>query len=496
MALYSLQIEKHVLGGLIQNPEVFSEVEPFLKERAFSAKPHDVIFGCIKASFLNSEKIDKVLIAQKIQNLGISFKEDINIFDYIESISFAPITAKATIEAAQELVKLSSLRDVEETCDEIKKHINKSVNQSLEKTITEIDALYGEKISIFDFVKEPEDIFSDMYELVEETGNNPQEDTGLIMPYPEFNRLYGGLRGGNVYAIASRPGQGKTTWLNYTAAEVGKLNGVPVLLLDTEMSTKEIKFRNAAAFSGVPLWYLETGNWRKNPEFAEKVRKQLKEIKKGYRVYHYHVGNKSVDEVCSIIRRWYLSVVGRGKKAVVVYDYLKLTGEKLSNHWAEHQALGEKVDKFKRISEEFDFPFMTAIQLNRTGENTGRQSNNVVDDGSAVSLSDRLQWFATYLGIFRRKTEDEITLDTPDSGTHKLIEVKARYQGREAAGHQDFILRDFPDGSRKWVRNYLNFDIENFSVVEQGTLRDSIMRQNAQFLVRDTPNATPEVETV
>jgi hypothetical protein len=139
---------------------------------------------------------------------------------------------------------------------------------------------------------------------------------------------------------------------------------------------------------------------------------------------------------------------------------------------------------------------MTAIQLNRTGENTGRQSNNVVDDGSAVSLSDRLQWFATYLGIFRRKTEDEITLDTPDSGTHKLIEVKARYQGREAAGHQDFILRDFPDGSRKWVRNYLNFDIENFSVVEQGTLRDSIMRQNAQFLVRDTPNATPEVETV
>jgi replicative DNA helicase len=495
MALHSVQVERHVLGGLIQNPEVITDLE-FVSERDFCAKPHDVIYSCIRSSFLNNEKIDTVLLAQKIKNLGISFKEDINIFDYIESIAFAPITPKVTIEAAKELVKLRALRDIEETCESIRKHVNKSAHQDLEKTIVEVDAMYGEKIDSFDFVQEPEDLFSDIYETIEETGNNPNEDVGLIMPYPEFNRFYGGLRGGNVYAIASRPGQGKTTWLNYTAAEVSRLNSCPVLLLDTEMSTKEIKFRSAAAFSGVPLWYLETGNWRKNTDYEEKVRSKIKELKKTYRVYHYHVGNKNVDQVCSIIRRWYLSVVGRGKKALVCYDYLKLTGEKLSNNWAEHQALGEKVDKFKRIHEELNIPFLTAIQLNRSGENTGRQSNNVIDDGSAVSQSDRLQWFATYLAIFRRKTEDELVLDTPDSGTHKLIEIKARYQGREAAGHQDFILRDFPDGSRKYIRNYINFDIQNFGVEERGSLRDSIQRQNAQFLVQDPPSRAATEDTL
>lgn len=496
MALHSIQVEQHFLAGLIQNPQVFSDIEAFVNERVFVVKPHDIIFNCIRSSLLANEKIDKVLLAQKVTNLGITFKDDINIFDYIEVISFAPVTIQSTKDSARELVKLKALRDIEETCDNIKQHIKKSTNQDLDKIITEVDALYGEKISSFDTLKEPEELFFDIYDLIEETGNNPQEEIGLLTPYPEFNRIYGGLRGGNMYAVASRGGEGKTTWLNHLACEMGKMHNIPVLILDTEMSTKEIKFRTAAGFSGVPLWYLETGNWRKNPNYVDKVRSYLKNLKTKYKVYHYHVGNKTVDEVCSIIRRWYLSIVGRGKQGIVVYDYLKLTGEKLSTFWAEHQALGEKIDKFKRTCVEYDFPFLTAIQLNRSGENSGRQSNNVVDDGSAIAQTDRLKWFTTYLGILRRRTEDEMILDTLDSGTHKLIELKARFQGREAQGHRDFILREFPDGSKKYVRNFINFNIDNFNVEEKGSLRDSIIRQNSSFLVQDAPVSPVNEDTL
>lgn len=485
MPLHSLQIEKHVIGGLIQNQDVIPDIESFVRERDFVAQPHSTIFSCLLSSYLKNEKVDKVILAQKIKNLGISFKDNINIFDYIDSISFAPITREATIKACQELVKFRALRDIDNTCDQIKAHINKSANQDINTTVSEVDAIYGEKIILFDNNGVPSELFSDIYEMVEERGNSPKEETGLIGPYPEFNRLYGGLRGGNIYAIASRGGQGKTTMLNDWANECGRINHVPVLILDTEMSTEEIKFRTAAANSGVPLWYLETGNWRKNPSYVEKVRSTLKNLKKDYKTFHYHVGNKNVDEVCSIIRRWYLNVVGRGKKAIVVYDYLKLTGEKLSQNWAEHQALGEKVDKLKRIAVEFDFPLLTAIQLNRSGENTNRKAQDVVDDGSAIALSDRLMWFTTYLGIYRRRTDDEMVLDTPESGTHKLIEIKARYQGKDAAGHNNFIKRVFPDGTEKYVPNFINFNISNFKVEERGSLKDTITRQNAQFLVSD-----------
>ena len=79
-------------------------------------------------------------------------------------------------------------------------------------------------------------------------------------------------------------------------------------------------------------------------------------------------------------------------------------------------------------------------------------------------------------------------LDTPESGSHKLIEIVVREQGRDAAGHQDFILRRFPDGKQKYVKNFINFHIANFNVEERGSLRDTIARQNAQFLIEDNPN--------
>lgn len=485
--LYSIQVEKHVLGGLIQNPEIYTEVESFLTEKAFFVKPHDAIFSCFRSAFLNNEKIDKVLLAQKVQNLGISFKEDITIFDYLEAISFVPVSPEATIDACKELIKLKTLRELDNTFDDCKKHISKSINQDLTKTVVELDAMYGDKVNAFDFVQEPEELFFDIFEAVEERGNNPVEDIGLETPFPEFNKKYGGYRGGNVYAVASRSGEGKSTFLNYVSAEVGRINKVPVLILDTEMTTSEMKFRNAAAFTGVPLWYLETGNWRKNKEYTEKVRTYLPKLKDTYKVYHYYVGNKSIDEVMTIIRRWYLSVVGRGNKAMVVYDYLKLTGEKVGQNWAEFQALGEKTDKLKRIAIEFNIPVLTAIQVNRTGETQGRNSSDIVDDGSIIAQSDRILWFVTWLAIFRRKTADEIVLDTPESGTHKLIEIKARYQGRDASGHNPYVRREMPDGAIKYVKNYLNYFVENFRVLEKGSIQDSIKRQNAQFKVEDKP---------
>ena len=487
MALFSLQIEKHVLGGLIQNPHVISDIDRFVTERDFVASPHSVIFSCIRTTFLNREKIDKVVLAQKIKNLGIAFKDDINIFDYIDAISFVPITPASTIQACQELVKLRALRDIETTCEEMKGIVNRSANQSLTATIGEVDTVYSKRINSFEIENEPTLLFDDVYEMVEERGDNPVNEVGLETPYPEFNRLYGGLRSKNLYIIASRAKSGKSTFLNELSSDISHIHNIPVLILDTEMSSKEVKFRTGAAKSGVGLWFLETGNWRKDKDMIDKVRTNLTDIKKNYRVYHMPIGNKKIDEVASICRRWYLNVVGRGNKCLICYDYIKMM-DKLGHNQQEYQLMGDKVDMLKKLSEELDCPIVTAVQSNRTGITTNRESSEIIDDESTIGISDRITWYATYVGILRRKTPDEVALDTPESGTHKLIEAVARFQGRDAAGHHDYVQRRFPDGKVKYVKNYINFDISNFRVQELGSLRDSITRQNAQFLVQDDPN--------
>ena len=128
------------------------------------------------------------------------------------------------------------------------------------------------------------------------------------------------------------------------------------------------------------------------------------------------------------------------------------------------------------------------MQMNRAGESHNRNSRNLVDDSSAISLSDRLQWFASFVGIFRRKTNDEIAMDGEQFGTHKLLPIKTRYQGRDAAGHIDLVRRpiieehnDTEVHREEWVQNYLNFNVENFSVQSRGSLHNIVNNIRQRF---------------
>ena len=74
-------------------------------------------------------------------------------------------------------------------------------------------------------------------------------------------------------------------------------------------------------------------------------------------------------------------------------------------------------------------------------------------------------------------------------GTHKLIPLKQRWQGRDAAGHQDlFQRREDPEDTNSdmiWVNNFLNFNVDNFDVEEMGSLNDIIMRENSTHMAED-----------
>jgi replicative DNA helicase len=484
MTIYSLQVEKHVIAGIFKNKDILCELVNFVSEKDFYNEVHSTIFLVCKNLYLNKQEIDKVLVAQKIKDLGVSFKDEINIFDYVESITFAQLNEKATVEAAKELIKFRVRREMFYTGEKIKNTAQKAGEESLNDFIINCDKIYADKISSIEIDEKPCNLFETIAEKVEDRGNNIKDDTGLVTPYPEFNRLYGGLRPGNIYAIVSRPGQGKTTWINDICLKTSLKNNVKALILDTEMSAEEMQFRMISSISGVPMWYVETGNWRKNADMTKKVREALKKVA-DYKYYHYRVGSKNIDEICSLVKRWYYKEVGRGNQCIVAYDYVKLTGEKIGQNWAEHQVIGEKIDKLKRLSEEINCPIITAMQMNRSGENFNRKGAAVVDDSSAIALSDRLQWFASFVAIFRRKTVDEIAVDGENFGSHKLVPIKTRFQGKDASGHHDLVKRRNEQGEVAYQNNFLNFNVNSFNVEEKGSLDDIVKLENEQFELKD-----------
>ena len=54
-----------------------------------------------------------------------------------------------------------------------------------------------------------------------------------------------------------------------------------------------------------------------------------------------------------------------------------------------------------------------------------------------------------------------------------MIELAARYQGKNAHGHSDLVK--VKDGNQwKYKKNFISFNVQNFNVQEKGSLQDII----------------------
>lgn len=480
--LYSLQVERHALSAFLKHSQIFAEVDHIMSEFDFVNETNRTIFTVIRSLLSKGEKIDKVLLAQKIENLGYKPKDELNIFKYLDALSSSQITSKAGIDSCKELIRFRVRREISETADKIKEYIAQNGDLNIDALVAATDKIYNERIFSYQIEHEPVDLYAGIEDLIMKTGANPVSDTGLITPYNEFNRLFGGIRAGNgLYAVVSRPKHGKSTWLLNMAEGITMLNKDTIALyLDTEMQTEISQFRAASAITDAPMWYLETGNWSRNPELTKKVKATIKNANnlKG-RVYHMNVANRPIEQICSLIRRFFYKHVGRntGKKLVVIYDYIKLTGETLTNNWAEHQAIGEKINMLNETGNELKVPIWAAMQLNRSAED-GR------DDSAAIAVSDRLQWFAAFVAIFRRKRLEEIALDGIDFGSHKMIPTATRFQGKDSAGHHDMIKVSVGKEKPRYETNFINYNIENFRIGERGTLVDIVNRRQELYEIK------------
>ena len=162
MPIYSNQGEGHVLGGLLKHPDVLPEIDSFVSAADFYNDVHQTIYCILREAVLNNEKIDKVLLATKISNLGISSKDDIDIYDYINTLSYTSITRAAVIDSCKELVKYRIRRELSETAGRIKEHVTNSSNEDIDSIIASTDAIYSEKISSYSFEDDPQNVFDDL----------------------------------------------------------------------------------------------------------------------------------------------------------------------------------------------------------------------------------------------------------------------------------------------------------------------------------------------
>lgn len=472
VTLYSQEVEQHFLGLLLNYPDLWSEIS-FAAEKDFSPVRQRV-FSVIRQQLelTPPQSVSPVILTEKLKSYGQSTTGEVDTLTYLEGLQRRGrlIEKKEAMDLLKELKKLTVKRELLAKCDEAKVRVAKA------ETLTEMTEAVTATIASVntDYFKsgQTEDMFDGMMELIEERGNRQTEELGYVGVLPSIDATVGPLfHRGSFCNISARSGVGKSSiGFFYAVSTVEKYDDMRLLWLDAgEMTIEQLRFRAACCFSQgrVPLWALRSGAWRKNKEWVDIIRGEVGPRVKRLigRVDYKNVSGLAAKEKVNFMRRHYYNKVGRGNFLAILDDYLKGI-ESMNKESKEYMTVGYYTSDVKNlVTDEINGGFMTFTQSNRFGISKGKKAEDIVDNDSVISLSDRIKDNCTTNWLMRFKVNEELGREKGAYGNIVLKNLKTR----EGLG-RDFenFVRPIKLSSGQFAEDYFNLDYHGFHYVDKG----------------------------
>lgn len=144
----------------------------------------------------------------------------------------------------------------------------------------------------------------------------------------------------------------------------------------------------------------------------------------------------------------------------------------LSGDMKEYQLLGFMMTSLHNFATKYKIPIVGFIQLNRDG--ITKESTDT------ASGSDRIIWLCSNFTIFKRKSDEEISEDGPNSGNRKLIPIISRHGG--GLDDNDYINCNMKGWCAKITEGKTKLEVANSSSNEdEGFVVDNDDKEEITF---------------
>lgn len=433
MILCDPAAERAVLAGIIAyGDDAYLDIADIIQDTTFTIDSNSIIYQCLKKICEDSSrpKIDIAFIYSTAQELGfaniLSKKDEAQ---HLKAIADFPVSLENVRKFAAKIRKLEIarlLRKQLETAQDKILDINGSEPIAAILGIAE-DAIFNFSSLLNDNDNNPVHVGKDIDAYIKSLEENPIDQIGIPTGFPVYDKaIGGGFRKGTVNVIAARPKTGKTLLADNIGFYIANKLKIPVLNMDTEMNTVDHINRVLAMNTEIEINAIETGKFAESPDKKIKILEASNKLKETP-LFYKSIAGKPFEEQLAIMRRWICKEVGlnddgTAKQCVIVYDYLKLmdsTG--MSQDMKEYQVLGFMMTALHNFAVRYQIPILSFIQLNRDG--ITKESTDT------ASGSDRIIWLCSNFSIFKRKSDEEIAEDGPDSGNRKLLPLVSRHGG-------------------------------------------------------------------
>lgn len=355
---HSREAEEGTLGSVLINPDAYYDIASILKADDFHIHRH----GWIWAAFVRlTEKkipIDPLTVSEELERQGQlaeiggpayltalvnQVPSSLNAEAYAHIVS-SHATRRRMIKAANEIARLAY--------DE-KQDVGDATEQA-------VKALEGVAIRTSGQPLVPLSIsLSETYDRVDRSSRTV-ELPGVPSGLHELDLLLGNFQSENVYVVAARPGQGKTS-LEASVMLNAARQGKRVAFFSLEMSIEKITNRLLAQETGINVQLLDTGKLDEGqwPVFTSAVERMER--------LPIHLDDTPAISPLHILAKCRHLLLSSGHLDLLMIDYLQLMkpGAGAENRTQE---IGLITRALKTLAKELHVPLVVAAQLNREVE--------------------------------------------------------------------------------------------------------------------------------
>lgn len=424
--LSSISSESIVLGGLINHLDWIIEVSD-LKVDYFSIDVNKIIYSVLKRLYKNgSTTCDIVDIYAVVETNAGHLKqlESYGGVDYIETLSelaedkeLGDIKshAKTIIDCSyknelnQTLVGLTNY--VENNSDKPKEMIAKEV----EGELLNLKGKYGSNGGL-------QVIGDDVDKYIKTLDVEGQRD---FCGYPTFSPMlnkFVSYERGEMVVYSGKLKSGKSQLVVNEVYRLCIKGGVPVAILDTELSTRFFILRLIARITGYNMKYIKTGKYKENPKAVEKFKEAVELIRKAPLVHKY-VFDMSQEDIFSELKKLKIQM----NLQIVFFDYIK----------ANVESTGDLQERLQMAS-------MTNFLKNRVAGELNvavvalAQTNPSMDGSLRIFGSSQVAMFASTIIYLVRKSKEQYVRDMNELGGNYYLFVKENRNGAQFSDDEDF----------------------------------------------------------
>jgi replicative DNA helicase len=344
---HDIEAEKSVICAMVMSDDAILTVSEMLQEGDYWDVRNRLVHRCIMDIYNGGEKVDLVILADKINRAGMA--EVVGI-DYMRDLFSAAVTSTNVEKYAKIVHEKSVMRRSLEICEKISAKIyegKESCDDILAYAENSVTSL-SQYNDMSDDIPTTKDIVIETLERIEAAASGKREDglkTGL-------------LREGQLIVLAARPGVGKTALALNLALSVAIEQSQTVAFFSLEMSSHELMERAISAYSVVDYSHISKGQlsdaeWEKIIDGAGAISTSQMIIDDTAFQSVLEIRNK-----CKKIRH-------RNGLGLVIIDYIGLIAPSETYRGNKQAEVSEISRSLKALSKELGCPVIALSQLNR-----------------------------------------------------------------------------------------------------------------------------------